>query len=44
MAESPAKVELEVAPRSVVGGVSAVLGEPAGFMLINGKKVPYYEG
>lgn len=43
-AEAPAKVELEDAPRSVVGGVSAILGEPTGFMLINGKKVPYYEG
>lgn len=39
----PSKVVLEVAPKTVVGGVSAVLGEPSGFMLVNGKKVPYYE-
>lgn len=39
----PNKVVLEVAPKTVVGGVSAVLGEPSGFMLVNGKKVPYYE-
>ena len=39
----PSRVVLEVAPKTVVGGVSAVLGEPSGFMLVNGKKVPYYE-
>lgn len=43
-AEPPTKVELEAAPHTVVGGVGAILGEPTGFMLINGKKVPYYEG
>lgn len=37
------KVPLARLPTVVQGGVSAVLGEPAGFMLINGKKVPYYE-
>lgn len=41
-AEAPSKVTLEFAPYTVIGGVSAVLGEPAGFMLINGKKVPYF--
>lgn len=40
---APNSVALEVAPNTVVGGVNAVLGEPSGFMLINGKKVPYYE-
>lgn len=38
----PSKVAVEVLP-SLIGGVGAVLGEPAGFMLINGKKVPFYE-
>lgn len=41
--EEPNQVILERLPNKVVGGVSAVLGEPTGFMLINGKKVPYYE-
>lgn len=40
---APNKVQLERLPTTVVGGVNAVLGEPAGFMLINGKKVPYFE-
>lgn len=40
---APNKLVLERLPTSVVGGVSAVLGEPAGFMLVNGKKVPYFE-
>lgn len=42
-ADEPNKVTLEVAPKTVVGGVSAVLGEPSGFMWVNGKKVPYYD-
>lgn len=33
---------LEQLPKNIVGGVGAILGEPDGFMLINGKKVPYY--
>ena len=37
------KVPLEQLPTVVLGGISAVLGEPTGFMLINGKKVPYYD-
>lgn len=40
---APNKVQLERLPTSVVGGVSAVMGEPTGFMLINGKKVPYFD-
>lgn len=40
---APNTVPVERVPTSVVGGVNAVLGEPAGFMLINGKKVPYYD-
>lgn len=44
VATSPSSVALEIAPNTVIGGVSSVLGEPTGFMLINGKKVPYYEG
>lgn len=44
VATAPSSVALEVAPNTVIGGVSSVLGEPTGFMLINGKKVPYYEG
>ena len=44
VATAPSSVALEIAPNTVIGGASAVLGEPTGFMLINGKKVPYYEG
>lgn len=44
VATAPSSVALEIAPNTVIGGVSSVLGEPTGFMLINGKKVPYYEG
>lgn len=44
VATAPASVALEIAPNTVIGGASAILGEPTGFMLINGKKVPYYEG
>lgn len=43
LATAPNTVQLERLPTSVVGGVSAVLGEPAGFMTINGKKVPYFD-
>lgn len=39
----PSPVSLEVLPNKVIGGVAGVLGEPDGFMLINGKKVPFYE-
>ena len=44
VATAPSSVALETAPNTVIGGASAILGEPTGFMLINGKKVPYYEG
>ena len=44
VATAPSSVALEIAPNTVIGGASAILGEPTGFMLINGKKVPYYEG
>ena len=44
VATAPSSVALEIAPNTVIGGVSSVLGEPTGFMLINGKKVPYSEG
>lgn len=43
VAEQPSEVTLEQLPKVIVGGASALLGEPTGFMLINGKKVPYYE-
>lgn len=43
LATAPNTVQLERLPTSVVGGVSAVLGEPTGFMTINGKKVPYFD-
>lgn len=39
---APNTVNVEVIP-PLIGGAGAVLGEPAGFMLINGKKVPFYE-
>lgn len=39
----PSSVTVESLPKKVVGRVSAVLGEPTGFMLINGKNVPYYD-
>lgn len=42
-ATAPNTVQLERLPLLIVGSVNAVLGEPTGFMLINGKKVPYYE-
>lgn len=42
-AEQPSGVTLEQLPKIVLGGASSLLGEPTGFMLINGKKVPYYE-
>lgn len=38
----PPTVNVEVLP-PIIGGAGAVLGEPTGFMLINGKKVPFYE-
>lgn len=38
----PNVVTVEVPPTSILGGPGAILGEPVGFMLINGKKVPYY--
>lgn len=40
---APHTVQLERLPTWVVGGVEAVLGEPAGFMMINGKKVPFFD-
>lgn len=42
-AEAPEKVPMPKLPTMLVGGVNAVLGEPTGFMYINGKKVPYYD-
>lgn len=39
----PRSVTVEVPPTTILGGPGAILGEPVGFMLINGKKVPYYE-
>lgn len=41
-ADSLVEVPLEQLPKAVMGGVGAVLGEPDGFMMINGKRVPYY--
>lgn len=41
-AESVTKTPMPVLPTQLVGGVNAVLGEPDGFMYINGKKIPYY--
>lgn len=43
VADAPSNFELETLPTHVVGGLNALLGEPAGFMKVNGKKVPYYE-
>lgn len=42
-AENPTQLTVETLPNSMIGGVNGVLGEPTGFMLINGKKVPYYD-
>lgn len=39
----PTSMEMETLPHTVVGGLNALLGAPDGFMLINGKRVPYYE-
>lgn len=41
--DAPNGVTVEQMPNVMVGGISAVLGEPTGFMMINGKKVPYYD-
>lgn len=41
--EAPNQVPVETLPNKVIGGYDTILGEPDGFMLINGKKVPYYE-
>lgn len=43
VATAPNVVRLEVSPTNVIGGINAVLGEPDGFMLINGKRIPYYD-
>lgn len=43
VATSPNKIPVEILPRNVVGGIDSILGEPNGFMFINGKKIPYYE-
>lgn len=37
------KVQLERLPTNIMGGIDAVLGEPNGFMMINGKRVPYWD-
>lgn len=42
-ATEPSSIQLERLPTLMVGGMDAVLGRPSGFMLINGKKVPYFE-
>lgn len=42
-AEHIVNVPVEKLPNQIMGGVGAVLGEPDGFMLINGKRVPYYD-
>lgn len=42
VAEETVGVEIGTLPTTIIGSANAVLGSPAGFMLINGKKVPYY--
>lgn len=42
-AETPVNSDLTHLPAKIIGGATAVLGEPDGFMLINGKKVPYFD-
>lgn len=41
--DEPKAIDLEVLPKSIIGGVTAVMGEPLGFVLINGMEVPYYK-
>lgn len=43
VAKSPVSTAVETLPDTIVGGLNALLGEPVGFMLINGKKVPYFD-
>lgn len=41
--EAPHSSELTQLPPKIIGRAGAVMGEPDGFMLINGKKVPYFD-
>ena len=40
---APVSLEVEQLPTTITGGLNSLLGEPVGFMLVNGKKVPYYD-
>lgn len=42
-ATAPVSLEVEQLPTTITGGLNSLLGEPVGFMLVNGKKVPYYD-
>ena len=40
--EAPLVTTVSVLPKEIVGGASQVLGRPLGYMLLNGKSIPYY--
>lgn len=42
-ASAPVSLDVEQLPTTITGGLNSLLGEPVGFMLVNGKKVPYYD-
>ena len=42
-ADAPVSLDVEQLPTTITGGLNSLLGEPVGFMLVNGKKVPYYD-
>lgn len=42
-ATAPVSLDVEQLPTTITGGLNSLLGEPVGFMLVNGKKVPYYD-
>ena len=43
VATAPVSLDVEQLPTTITGGLNSLLGEPVGFMLVNGKKVPYYD-
>ncbi len=43
-ATAPVGLEVEQLPATLITGrLNSLLGEPVGFMLVNGQKVPYYD-
>lgn len=40
---SPLAKRVEDLPQFIIGGANVLLGRPSGFMLINGKKLPYFD-